>query len=95
MDEELEKEDDFDDVDFERVPAYMLTTIDNPFHPLYQRKDWLGFNESHGYEPDRYLAKVYDGSVYLTEAQDQWMANEAIKEICRINPLYTYVVVDD
>lgn len=76
--------------------TYMLTTIDNPFHPLKEYDDWLRYDEDHGYYTQNYLARVAATSEYLTEEENQRILNDAIDEICRLDLLgiYERVIVD-
>ena len=79
------------------MKSYMLTTIDNPFHPLDQYEDWLRYDEDHGYFTNEYLARIASESIYLTDAENQMIVNAAINEICRLDILgiYKRVIVDD
>lgn len=84
------------DEDFVKVPTYMLTTIDNPFHPLNDYDQWLRYDHDMGYYTQEYLARIAQTSEYLTEAQNQRILNDAIDEICRLDLLgiYKRVLVD-
>lgn len=79
-----------------KMKSYMLTTIDNPFHPLDEYDEWLRYDQDHGYFTNEYLARVAPESIYLTDAENQMIVNSAIDEICRLDLLgiYKRVIVD-
>lgn len=79
------------------MKSYMLTTIDNPFHPLYDYDNWLRYDEDHGYYTQNYLARVAGTSIYLSEAENQRIVNDAIDDICRLDLLgiYKRIVIDE
>jgi len=79
------------------IPTYMLTTIDNPFHPLYEYDEWLRYDEDHGYYTNEYLARVVGSSTILSEAEEQTLVNKAIDDIIRLDlqNIYKKIVVDE
>ena len=83
--------------DFVKPPTYMLTTIDNPFHPLNEYDNWLRYDEDHGYYTQNYLARIAGTSMYLTDAENQVIINNAIDEICKLDILgiYKRIVIND
>jgi hypothetical protein len=83
--------------EIEKVPTYMLTTIDNPFHPLNEYDDWLRFDEDHGYYTWNYIARVAGTSDYLSDAENQRAINSAIDDIIRLDLqcIYKKILVDD
>lgn len=86
-----------DDQTFVKPPTYLLTTIDNPFHPLHEYDNWLRYDEDKGYYTQNYLARVAGTSDYLTEAENQRILNDAIDEICRLDILgiYKRIILDE
>lgn len=81
---------DTNDDDQPIVKSYMLTTIDNPFHPLKEYDNWLRYDEDHGYYTLNYLARIAGTSIYLSEAENQRIINDAIDDICRLDILGIY-----
>lgn len=84
----MEESEDFDAVESE--PVYMLTTIDNPFHPYEEYDNWLRYDHDAGYYTQEYLARVAPTSEYNTEAVNQRILNAAIDDICRLDLLGIY-----
>lgn len=76
--------------DYVKVPVYMITTIDNPFHPLDEYDQWLRFDEDHGYYTNNYLARVAGTSIDLSDAENQRAVNSAIDDIIRLDLLNIY-----
>ena len=83
--------------DVESVPTYMLTTIDNPFHPLKEYDQWLRYDEDNGHYTWNYLTRVAGTSDYLTDAENQRALNAAIDDIIRLDLecKYKKVLVDE
>jgi len=79
------------------IPTYMLTTIDNPFHPLNEYDNWLRFDEDHGYYTNEYLARVMGTSEYFTEIEEQLAVNQAIDDIIRLDleNIYKKVLIEE
>ena len=75
------------------VPVYKLSTIDNPFHPIYDEKNWRRFDEDHGYYSDQYLDRIYSWDTDLTDAENQRFVNHAIDDICRLDLTGKYIRV--
>ncbi len=76
---------------------YLLTTVDNPFHPIDQMEDWLKYDLDHGYYTNEYLARIAHTSAYLTDVENQRIINAAIDDIIRLDDLglYKRLVVED
>ena len=74
-------------------PTYKLSTIDNPFHPIYQEKEWRHFDEDHGYYCDQYVDRIYSWDTDLTDFENQRFVNHAIDDICRLNLNGLYIRV--
>lgn len=71
----------------------MLSTSDNPFDPFTQYDQWLAYDESQGYDSNRYLAKVAIVSDSLSSSQLESELERAIDEIVELNPLGIYIKV--
>lgn len=68
----------------------MLTTVDNPFDPFTQFREWFVYDAQMGYHTSAYLARIVKSSDELSDA-DQELANEqGIDEIVRENILGLY-----
>lgn len=71
-------------------PAYMLTTVDNPYNPFTQWEQWYWFDEHKGYHTCEYLARVAVTSNAFTPMEEQREQNRAINSIVRNDPLNIY-----
>lgn len=69
---------------------YMLTTIDNPWDPFNQFKEWYAFDLRHGYNTLAFLARVAKTSDELSDVQQLYAIREAMDEIVRLNVLGIY-----
>lgn len=74
---------------------YMLTTVDNPYNPFHQFKEWYAWDTRNGYHTLGYLARIAVVSDDLSEADYSRAVDDAIEEIisenlygvhCRIGP---------
>lgn len=67
------------------MDEYMLSTIDNPFNPFHQFKEWLNWDERKGYYTLGYLARIAVVSEDLSEADYSQAIDNAIDEIIEEN----------
>lgn len=74
----------------------LLTTVDNPYHPVDEMEKWLDFDHTQGYFTDQRLAKVCPTSINLTDAENQRVINGAILDFLRLDEtgLYKAIVED-
>ena len=79
-----------DTVSDDVIVEYMLTTVDNPFDPFTQFKEWLSFDTSAGYHTSSFLARLVQTSDDLSDADQQVAIQDAIDEIVRENVLGIY-----
>ncbi len=63
----------------------MLTTIDNPFDPFEDEKNWFEFDLLNGYNCAGYLARIANTSDELPEEYNKQLIEEAIDEIVKEN----------
>ena len=79
------------------MKQYLLTTVDNPYHPIDQYDQWRQFDMERGYSTEQRLAKIAKTSYYLTDQENQRNINAAIDDFIRLDELglYRRVVVDD
>lgn len=64
---------------------YMLTTVDNPFDPFTQWREWLAWDATRGYNTPGLLARIAITSHELSEADEDAAIQDAIDEIVREN----------
>ncbi len=69
------------------TPAYMLTTVDNPYNPFTEFREWLTWDDSRGYGTCGLLARILVTSDELTDADQAVARNDAIDEVVRENVL--------
>jgi hypothetical protein len=77
------------------VEKRMLTTLDNPFNPFTQWRQWFSFDAGKGYNTASYLARIVKSSQDLSENLETAAINEAIDEILELNVLGIYVAVTE
>lgn len=72
-----------------------LSTIDNPFSPFSQFKDWYTYDITKGHNCCEYLANANDVDTSLmTEAQEDEIIESVIDDIVRIDPTGLYIKVE-
>lgn len=79
------------------MKRYLLTTVDNPYHPVDELEKWLAFDEEHGYYTNQRIAKVQSPSLHLTDAENQRIVNGIIDDFIRLDELglYKKIVIDE
>lgn len=60
---------------------FALTTIDNPYNPFTQYRDWLIYDEQMGYCSNQYLARIALISSAMSESEVNDEIERAIDEI--------------
>lgn len=75
------------------MAEYMLTTVDNPFSPFTQWRDWFLYDTSHGYNTCGYLARISVVSPDLSEEEYDRCVEDAMDEIIEYDPLGIYIKV--
>lgn len=68
----------------------LLTTIDNPFNPFTQWREWFAFDRGKGYNTCNYLARIVRSSDELSPLDEALAIDTAMDEIVRLNPLGIY-----
>ena len=63
----------------------MLTTVDNPFSPFDNYKEWWEFDRAAGYHTPGLLARIANVSYDLSEADVQQALRDAMNEIVKLN----------
>lgn len=79
------------------MKRFLLTTVDNPYHPVDDFEKWLAFDEEHGYYTNQRIAKVQQTSRYLTDAENQRIINGIIDDFIRLDELglYRKIVIEE
>lgn len=72
---------------------YMLTTLDNPFNPFSQYKEWYSFDTLKGYNTCTYLSIIAKTSEEQSEIDEEMAIDKAMDEIILLNPLGIYIKV--
>lgn len=67
------------------MAEHMLTTVDNPFNPFHQFKEWYRWDTHAGYHTLGYLARIAVVSDDLSEADHSLAIDNAINEIIEEN----------
>ncbi|HMS83583.1 MAG TPA: hypothetical protein PKD12_08035 [Nitrospira sp.] len=68
----------------------MVTTVDNPWDPFTQFKEWYQYDVNAGYNTSSLLARVVVTSNELSEADQRAAVNRAVEEIVAENVLGIY-----
>ena len=63
----------------------MLTTIDNPFSPFTQFREWYEFDVANGYFTSSLLGRITNSSSELSENDQELHVQNAISEIIKEN----------
>lgn len=63
----------------------MLTTVDNPFDPFTQWREWYSWDETAGYHTTSFLARIVVTSTELSEEDQQLALEQGIDEIIEEN----------
>jgi hypothetical protein len=66
-------------------PEYMLTTVDNPYHPFTQFEEWYDWDQRAGYCSAGLVARIANLSDELSEADQYLAVQQAIDEIVSEN----------
>ena len=69
----------------------MLSTIDNPYDPFDDFKNWFLFDVQHGYNSCAYLARIAQTSDQFTEKEMNEEIEKAIDEIIELDFMNVYV----
>lgn len=73
----------------------MLTTIDNPYNPFEDFKNWFLFDVEHGYNSCSYLARITRTSDQFTEKENNEELERAIDEIIAHDFMNIYIKVTE
>lgn len=74
---------------------YMVTTIDNPFNPFTQFREWYEFDTEKGYDTCSYLSRLIKSSPFLSEKDQNLAQEQAIDSIVELNVLGIYKKVSE
>lgn len=74
---------------------YMLSTIDNPYHPFTHYDEWYAWDAAQGYDTPSYLGRVVRTSFGLSDADQDDAIDMAIDEILEENILGIYIKVTE
>jgi hypothetical protein len=62
-----------------------ITTVDNPFHPIDQFKEWFTWDGNANYHTPSLLARLVQSSEELSEADQMVALEDAIDEMLMEN----------
>lgn len=84
------------------MKCYILTTVDNPYHPIDEMDKWRAEDYMLAIKNNRpttesLLATFGTSSIWLTEAENQRIINAAVDDIIRLDELgiYKKIIIDD
>ena len=67
-----------------------ITTVDNPFDPLTQFKEWFNYDVTNGYNTCAYLARIAKTSDSFSDLENEKEIEAAIDEIIAYDFLGIY-----
>lgn len=67
------------------MELHMLTTVDNPYDPFTQYEEWNNYDVRSGYNTASFLARVAASSDELSDADRDFVMEQAIDEIVTEN----------
>lgn len=70
-----------------------LTTLDNPFHPATQAEYWRQYDWDHGYYSDSLLARYLYTSDELSESEQKYANNCAVRDVVDNDYTNKYIAV--
>ena len=73
---------------------HMLTTVDNPYDPFTEYKQWLQFDEAAGYYTNGLLARFVSLSNELSDADYNQAIEDGMQEVVELNPLGVHRLVE-
>lgn len=76
------------------MKIYALTTIDNPWSPFTNFREWLTFDITNGYNSSEFLARIARTSDALTAEENNEEIRRACLHIMKIDPLNIYKMVE-
>lgn len=68
----------------------MLTTIDNPYDPFTQFKQWFAFDMQKGYNCCGILDRLSFTSNGLSDNENSYALEQAINDLIAADPLHIY-----
>lgn len=68
----------------------MLTTIDNPYDPFTQFKQWFAYDMQKGYNCCGILGRLAFTSSSLSENENNFALETAINDLIAADPLHIY-----
>jgi hypothetical protein len=74
---------------------FMLSTVDNPFSPFTQFKQWFAYDVGMGYHSAAFLARIAATSDELSSADQALIIQQAIDEIVTENVSGMWVKVKE
>lgn len=77
------------------MELHMLTTVDNPYDPFTEYEEWNNYDVSHGHNTASFLARVAYSSVELSEADRDFVMEQAIDQIVTENTSGLYLKVPE
>ena len=75
------------------METYVLTTSDNPWHPVTKFREWYAYDVIHGYNTCAYLARMAHVSPELTDEENEFLVQQAIDDICKLNLTGNYIKI--
>lgn len=64
---------------------HLLTTVDNPYDPFTEFREWYSFDEAAGYHTSALLARIVITSDELSDVEQEMAVEHAIDEIVKEN----------
>lgn len=73
----------------------LITTFDNPFHPIEEFDKWYSFDLNHGYDTLGYIARLADFSLNDSEEVHNYKEEKAMNQILENDFLALYYKMNE
>ena len=73
----------------------LITTFDNPYHPIEEFDKWYAFDLNHGYDTLGYIARLADFSLNDSEEVHDYKEEKAMNQILENDFLALYYKMND
>lgn len=77
------------------MKAFALSTVDNPFNPFENFRDWWNYDTEHNYDCCAILSRLVVDSNDMLDSEKQILIEAAINRFIEADPIGLYIKVVD